>query len=73
MLGISAEAFNMKIKKTVTEKVIAANRGNSQKSTGPHNVEAVKENALKHGLLARRIVFTNEEEQFVQQVIRGAL
>lgn len=54
----------MKITKTVTEKVIAANRANSQKSTGPHNVEVVKENAVKHGLLARRIVFKNEEEQF---------
>jgi hypothetical protein len=64
VLGISTEAFNMKITKTVTEKVIAANRANSQKSTGPHNVEVVKENAVKHGLLARRIVFKNEEEQF---------
>jgi hypothetical protein len=53
----------MKIKKSVTEKVIAANRANSQKSTGPNNVEAVKENAVKHGLLARRRVFKNEEEE----------
>jgi hypothetical protein len=53
----------MKIKKSVTDKVIAANRSNAQKSSGPNNTAAVGANATKHGLLARHIKFQNEEEQ----------
>jgi hypothetical protein len=53
----------MKIKKTVSDRVIAANRSNSEKSTGPRNVSSVKRNALKHGLLAKHIVFRDQEEK----------
>src|SRR6516162_1766714 len=56
----------MKIEKTVSEKVIAANRANAQKSTGPKTEDAklaVRLHAVKHGLLAKGIVFRNEEEQ----------
>lgn len=53
----------MKTKKTMTEKVIAANRANAQKTTGPQNTSAVSQNALKHGLLAKHLLFRNEEEK----------
>ena len=53
----------MKTKKTMTEKVIAANRANAQKTTGPQNTSAVSQNALKHGLLAKHVLFRNEEEK----------
>ncbi len=53
----------MKTKKTVTEKVMAANRANAQKTTGPRNTNAVSQNALKHGLLAKHLLFQNEEEK----------
>ena len=52
----------MKIKKMVSEKVLAANRANAQKSSGPNNRAAVKWNALRHGLLAKSVMFRNEEE-----------
>ena len=51
------------IRKSVTDKVIAANRRNAKCSTGPKNVAAVKNNALKHGLLARAITFENKEDE----------
>jgi hypothetical protein len=54
----------MKIKKSVTDKVITANRANAQKSTGPKNTAAVGANATKHGLLAKHMKFQNEDEQF---------
>ena len=53
------------MEKTVTTAVIEANRGNAQKSTGPKTEagkEAVRNNALKHGLLTRTLVFKDEEE-----------
>ena len=53
----------MKIKKTVTRKVIAANRANAQKGTGPRNTQAVRQNAATHGLLTKRLVFQDEEEK----------
>jgi hypothetical protein len=52
----------MKIKKTVSEKVIAANRRNARKATGPQNVSAVRYNATKHGLLAKQLAFRREDE-----------
>jgi len=73
VVGMPLGAHNMKIKKTVTEKVIAANRANSHQSTGPHNVDAVKENAVRHGLLASHIVFQNEEEKLEFQSLLDAL
>ncbi|MGA7380673.1 MAG: hypothetical protein WBX03_07450 [Terriglobales bacterium] len=53
----------MKIKKTISDKVIAANRENSKDSTGPKNTDDVGQNARTHGLLSKRLVFRNEEEQ----------
>jgi hypothetical protein len=53
----------MKIKKSVTDKVIAANCANARKSTGPHDVAAVETNGVKHGLLARQMKFENEDER----------
>ena len=52
----------MKIKKTITAKVIAANRANGPKTAGPHDTSSTRENALKHGLLARHLIFQDEEE-----------
>jgi hypothetical protein len=53
----------VKIHKTVTEKVIAANRANGQKNAGPRDTSAVRHNAVKHGLLAKHLVFQSEEEK----------
>ena len=63
----------MKIKKSVSEKVIAANRINAQQSTGPSNVTAVRHNAVKHGLLAKQIIFRTEEEKSEFKVFVDAL
>jgi hypothetical protein len=53
----------MKIRKSITEKVIAANQHNSHKSPGPGNMDAVKENARKHGVLAKHLKFESAEEE----------
>lgn len=53
----------MKIKKTVSEKVIRANRANAQKSPGPEDCTNVKHNAMKHGFRAKQLFFENAEEE----------
>ena len=53
----------MKIKKSVTGKVIAANQANAHKTAGPRNTKAVSQNARKHGLLAKHLPFKNAEEE----------
>ena len=53
----------MKIKKTISEKVISANRANSQKSTGPGDFANVKNNAMKHGFRAQHLFFENEDQE----------
>jgi hypothetical protein len=53
----------MKIKKTVTEKVLAANRQNATKSTGPKNSENSSRNAIIHAVLSRKLRFEDEEER----------
>jgi len=48
-----------------TQAQILANRRNAQKSTGPRTSEgkaAVSQNAVRHGLLARRDVITSESQ-----------
>jgi hypothetical protein len=58
--------MKMRIKKTISQKVIEANRRNAQRSPGPISIkakDAVRYNAMTHGLLAKRIVFRNEEEE----------
>ena len=52
----------MKHKKQVTDAVLAANRANSQSSTGPkteRGKRTVARNAIKHGILAREVVITD--------------
>lgn len=53
----------MKIKKTVTAKVIEANRSNSRKGKGPRSTAAVSRNATRHGLLAKTLRFQTEDEE----------
>jgi hypothetical protein len=55
----------MKIKKTVTEKVISANRGNAKKG-GPKTERGkatVSQNATKHGLYAQNLRFFSDKEE----------
>lgn len=56
----------MKIRRTVTQKVLDANRENAQKSTGPTTEtgkEASSANSVKHGLLADGLVFETDEDE----------
>jgi hypothetical protein len=53
----------MRIKKTVSEKVLSANRANGQKTSGPKNCESSKLNAVKHGLLAKRLLLNEEQAE----------
>src|SRR5277367_1997921 len=66
----------MKIKKTVSQKVIDANRRNAQRNTGPTSPagkRAVRYNAMQHGLLAKRIVFRDEVEEAEFQALMDDL
>jgi hypothetical protein len=50
--------------KAVTEKVLEANRRNAAQSTGPKSAGgklAVRYNAVKHGLLAKQILFRHDK------------
>ncbi len=67
----------MNIHKTVTEKVVQANRKNADKSTGPKSTVgklAVRHNAVRHGLLAKQILFRHgevrqqESKQFLDEL-----
>ena len=56
----------MHIHKHVSREVIEANRDNSRHGHGPTTTrgkQAVRFNAVKHGLLARALVFKNEKEE----------
>lgn len=53
----------MTIRKNVPEKVLIANRTNAKKSTGPHSTEVSSLNSFKHGLLAKKLHFRNDEER----------
>lgn len=56
----------MKIKKTVTESVLAANRANSKLAKGrktPRGKAASSRNSLRHGLLAKAIFFDSDEKR----------
>jgi hypothetical protein len=53
----------MKIKKTITPKVMAANRANGRKAGGPRDTGTSRQNAVKHGLLAKNLIFRDEEER----------
>lgn len=57
---------DMRVKKTVTEKVIIANRANSKKATGAktqRGKDVVSQNATKHGILARNFRFKDDQEK----------
>lgn len=56
----------MKAKKMVTPKVVAANKKNAQRSTGPKTAPGKRSaaaNRRSHGLLAMTIVFGSDEEK----------
>jgi hypothetical protein len=56
----------LRIKKTVTEKVIAANRANTKKGSGPKTLrgkDIVSRNATKHGILAQNFRFKDDQEE----------
>lgn len=56
----------MTIRKKVSEAVIAANRANSKKGTGPRTLkgrETVSRNATKHGVLAQNFRFKGDQEE----------
>jgi len=56
----------MKIKKTMTRKALEANRDNAQLSTGPSSEDGKRRSrrsALKHGILAKTVLFKNEEDE----------
>ncbi len=63
----------MKIRKTITEKVVAANRANAQKTNGPNDKNALSQNAVKHGLLAKHLHFSNEEDKLEFSTLLGEL
>lgn len=56
----------MKIKKRVTEEVIAANREKARASTGPRSDRGKSnssQNALRHGILAKKIMLQTDEDR----------
>ena len=59
----------------MTDKRIAANRANAQRSTGPRTAEGkkkVSQNALKHGLTARSVTTPDEDIQ-IYETFKGRL
>ena len=51
------------IKKTVTDRVLLANRQNGGKGSGPRNTKYTRHNATTHSLLAKNISFRDESEK----------
>ena len=53
------------------DRKAAANRRNARKSTGPKTPEgkaAVRQNALKHGLLSQEVLLPDEDEEALQEL-----
>ena len=66
----------MKNKRTVTEAVLAANRKNGKSSTGPRTARGKSyssQNAVRSGLLAKRIAFANQDELLEFQILFQSL
>ncbi len=63
----------MKIKKTVTERVVRANRANGGKGNGPRNTRYKSRNAVTRGLLARQIEFRDEADKKMFDALVTAL
>jgi len=58
-------------KKFTSEKQVAANQRNAQRSTGPHDTRGTRYNATKHGFLARGLTPLDDGEEhlkFVRQL-----
>src|SRR5271170_2488670 len=53
----------MTIKKTMTDKAIAANQNNGKKGNGPDDSSHLSQNARKHGLQSKHLVFKTDEER----------
>jgi hypothetical protein len=63
----------MKHRKTVTDAVRAANRANSQSSTGPTTNEGKShssKNAVRHGILSRNVVLDTHEQRIEFRELR---
>jgi hypothetical protein len=73
LIAKNPEEVGMKIQKTISEKVFAANRWNAQKSTGAKTATGKKNsrgNALKNGLFASELYVAEGEEQELQTLRR---
>jgi hypothetical protein len=60
---VNQEEEPMTIRKTMTDKAVAANQKNGPKSNGPNHPIAGNQHARKHGLQSKHLVFKTEEEQ----------
>lgn len=59
-----------------TDKQIAANRLNAQRSTGPKTEagkQAVRHNAVKHSVLSRNVITTEEEQEEYDGLVRALM
>ena len=59
-----------------SEKQIAANRANAQKSTGPKTASGKQQsarNALKHGLLSKDLLLFDESKEDYEQLLNGLI
>ena len=54
----------MKTENKISERKLAANRENAQKSTGPSNTVSTRFNAQKHGLLSQGVTELDNPEKF---------
>jgi hypothetical protein len=64
----------MKIKRTMTDKATEASQNNGRKSNGPDHPSARNQNARKHGLQSKHLVFrTKEERQAYDELLNDLL
>ncbi len=70
------ETFQSATKKLISARKLAANRQNAQKSTGPRTPEGKaqsRRNALKHGIFARKVFATTEDEAIANEAFDDML
>jgi hypothetical protein len=53
----------MRITKTMTQKNLDSNRTNSRKTKGPKNTSRPSGNAVVHGVLSKKLRFSDEDER----------
>src|ERR1700756_2184326 len=74
--GLSGQGEDsMKQKRKLTDAVLAANRTNAKRSTGPKTPDGkstVSRNALRHGLLSRRIHLDTDQDRREYQELLGS-